>query len=293
MTRPALTKRASKFPLNAMLLCGAVSILSCGTVLADDMPIPTPEQARAARNMPAQLAPASGPMVTNPIPAVKAEEQQSNNAKGGPQATTADSVGVKDGEKIGVGEKKLPEFSQSRNSAEASRGDTLTAPGAGSPLAAQPGAAQTMDGKAALAQTEPPATQPSVLPASQLESAELPIGSTGETQPAKYSERNAILDRVPIMAFPTRFTDAEVKRIVDTVMSEKTADVPGAGELQLTSQLTAAQADAMKPLPAGLKDMPQFKVLNELGKPWKYVKAGNRILLVEPSTQIVVEQFSY
>ena len=36
-----------------------------------------------------------------------------------------------------------------------------------------------------------------------------PIGAVGQTIPAKFSKRNDILDRTPIMAFPLRLSDEE------------------------------------------------------------------------------------
>ena len=47
-----------------------------------------------------------------------------------------------------------------------------------------------------------------------------PIGSFGQTIPAKFSKRNDILDHVPTMAIPLPLTDEQLKQIYDAVMAE-------------------------------------------------------------------------
>jgi hypothetical protein len=77
-----------------------------------------------------------------------------------------------------------------------------------------------------------------------------PIGSFGQTIPAKFSKRNDILDNVPIMAWPLRLTEEQRKQIYDAVMADKSQLVDGAEALKPTSELSPNQAlNGMRPLP--------------------------------------------
>lgn len=111
-----------------------------------------------------------------------------------------------------------------------------------------------------------------------------PIGATGQTIPAKFSKRNDILDRVPIMAFPLALTDQNRQRIYESVMADKSSPVAGAEKLSPASSLSADQAmNDMHPLPDGLRDIVQVQG-------YKYIKAKDKVLLVQPSTRIVVDE---
>jgi len=111
-----------------------------------------------------------------------------------------------------------------------------------------------------------------------------PIGSVGETIPAKFSKRNDILDRTPIMALPQALTDQERKEIYDAVMADKTQPAQDADALMPTSELSTRQAlEGMHPLPADVDDIANVKKL-------QYVKGKTKVLLVEPSTRTVVDQ---
>ena len=113
-----------------------------------------------------------------------------------------------------------------------------------------------------------------------------PIGSFGDTLPAKYSQRNDILDRVPIMALPLPLTDQQRKQIYDAVMADKSQPVVGADALQPASELSTDQTlNGMRPLPESVRS------IEGLGK-LQYLKANNRVLLVEPSTRTVVDQIT-
>lgn len=111
-----------------------------------------------------------------------------------------------------------------------------------------------------------------------------PIGATGQTMPAKFSSRNDILDRTPIMAWPQPLSDQQRQRIYQAVMDDKSQPASGADALTPAGELSTDQAlNGMHSLPASLGDIAEVQRL-------KYVKGKNKVLLVEPSTRIVVEQ---
>lgn len=111
-----------------------------------------------------------------------------------------------------------------------------------------------------------------------------PIGATGQTMPAKFSNRNDILDRTPIMAWPQSLSDQERQRIYQAVMADKSQPTAEADTLAPAGELSTEQAlNEMHPLPASLGDI-------KVAKRLKYVKGKDKVLLVEPSTRIVVEQ---
>src|SRR5262245_37049687 len=113
-----------------------------------------------------------------------------------------------------------------------------------------------------------------------------PIGSFGETIPAKFSERNDILDRVPIMAWPLPLTDQQRKQVYDAVMADQSPPVAGADALKPSSELSTEQAlNGMRPLPESVRS------IEGLGK-LQYVRANNKVLLVEPSTRTVIDQIT-
>lgn len=113
-----------------------------------------------------------------------------------------------------------------------------------------------------------------------------PIGATGQTVPAKFSQRNDVLDRLPIMAWPLALSDQERQRIFQAVMADKSAPAPDADALSPASELSPAQAlDGMHALPAGLDGIAAAKGLACL-------KGKNKVLLVEPATRIVVDQIT-
>lgn len=113
-----------------------------------------------------------------------------------------------------------------------------------------------------------------------------PIGAVGETIPAKFSKRNDILDRTPIMAFPLKLSDEERRQIYQAVMADKGAPAAGAEALMPASELSTEQAlEGMHPLPESLHGIAQVRG-------YKYVKAKDKVLLVEPSTRTVVDQIT-
>jgi hypothetical protein len=118
------------------------------------------------------------------------------------------------------------------------------------------------------------------------ESANWPIASTGQTAPAKFSERNDILDRTPIMAIPKALSDEDRSRIFKEVMADKAAPAGDAAELAPASELTTQLAfNDMHPLPPSVAS-------NDWISKLKFVKTKDKVFLVEPSTRIVVEQLT-
>jgi len=104
--------------------------------------------------------------------------------------------------------------------------------------------------------------------------------------PAKFSSRNDILDRTPIMAWPQPLSDQQRQRIYQAVMADKSPPATGADALTPAGELSTDQAlNGMHSLPASLGDIDAVKRL-------QYVKGKDKVLLVEPSTRTVVEQIT-
>jgi hypothetical protein len=111
-----------------------------------------------------------------------------------------------------------------------------------------------------------------------------PIGATGQTMPSRISQRNEILDRVPIMAMPLALTEPQRQRIYQTVMADKSRQpTAGAEILAPATFLSTEQAlNEAQPLPGSLQDI-------ELLKGLQYVKAKDKVLLVTPASRIVID----
>jgi hypothetical protein len=113
-----------------------------------------------------------------------------------------------------------------------------------------------------------------------------PIGATVQTMPAKFSERNDILDRVPIMAWPLLLSDQQRQQIYQAVMADQAQPVADADKLALSSALSTDQAlNGMHPLPESVRG-----IVNAMGL--KYVKAKDKVWLVDPATRTVVDQIT-
>ena len=113
-----------------------------------------------------------------------------------------------------------------------------------------------------------------------------PIGATGQTMPAKFSQRNDVLDRLPIMAWPLKLTDQERQRIYQAVMADKSQPAADADALAPAGELSTEQAlNQTHALPGSLQNIDQLKRLT-------YLKAKNKVLLIEPSTRIVVDEIT-
>ncbi len=113
-----------------------------------------------------------------------------------------------------------------------------------------------------------------------------PIGSVGETIPAKFSKRNDILDRVPIMAIPLPLAEKDRQRIYQTVMADKTQPAANADALTAASLLSTEQAlNETHALPDTLQDIALLKGLH-------YVKTKDKVLLVVPSIRVVIDEIT-
>jgi hypothetical protein len=113
-----------------------------------------------------------------------------------------------------------------------------------------------------------------------------PIGSFGQTIPAKFSKRNDTLDHVPTMAIPLPLSDQQRKQIYDAVMTDKAQAVAGADALKPASELSPDQAlNGMHPLPESVRGIDGVARLY-------FVKAKGKVLLVEPATRTVVGQIT-
>jgi hypothetical protein len=103
-----------------------------------------------------------------------------------------------------------------------------------------------------------------------------------QTEPAKFSERNAKLDVVPIMAKPLGLTEEQKRRIVASVtqsnapvaqISAKPADL-----LPATTQVGKFAADVKAAVPA----------TSDLG----FIRTSDKILIVQPTNMIVVDEIA-
>ncbi len=113
-----------------------------------------------------------------------------------------------------------------------------------------------------------------------------PIGATGQTMPAKFSERNDTLDRVPIMALPIPLSDQDRHRIYLAAMADKMPAAEDASGLAPASELNVNQAlNETHPLPESVRGI---RGVQQLG----YVKTKNKVFLVEPATRIVVAEIA-
>jgi hypothetical protein len=111
-----------------------------------------------------------------------------------------------------------------------------------------------------------------------------PIGATGHTMPSKFSERNDVLDRVPMMALPLRLTDEERQQIHKAAMADPAKPLADADALMPASGLSADQAlNGMHPLPASVSGITRLTNFS-------YVKGKNKVLLINPSTRTVVDE---
>lgn len=102
-----------------------------------------------------------------------------------------------------------------------------------------------------------------------------------ETVPAKFSARNNALDELPTMAFPLPLTDEQRQRIRDAVMKapvENAADVHSADALPIGVEV--------RPLPGPVTE--QIPAVRNLG----YVRVSDRVLIVTPSSRIVVGEIA-
>ncbi len=110
-----------------------------------------------------------------------------------------------------------------------------------------------------------------------------PIGSTVQTMPAKFSKRNDVLDHMPIAAWPLPLNEEQRRQIYQAVMADKSPPAADAAALKPAASLSVEQRHDMHPLPESLAAIDGLQGL-------QYVKAKDKVLLVRPSTGIVVDE---
>jgi hypothetical protein len=112
-----------------------------------------------------------------------------------------------------------------------------------------------------------------------------PIGSTVQTMPAKFSKRNDLLDRMPVMAWPLPLNEQQRQQIYQAVMNDKSQPVEGAAALKPASSLSIEQKRDLQALPQTVTNIDGLQGL-------KYVKGKDKVFLVRPSTGIVVDEIA-
>jgi hypothetical protein len=81
-------------------------------------------------------------------------------------------------------------------------------------------------------------------------------------------------------------TDEQRKQIYDAVMAEKSSPVAGADALKPASELSPNQAlNEMRPLPESVRGIADVSRLY-------YIKAKDKVLLIEPNMRTVVDQIT-
>jgi hypothetical protein len=99
----------------------------------------------------------------------------------------------------------------------------------------------------------------------------------GPTVPSKFSERNAAIDRLPIMAMPLGLTDEQRRKIRDSILRTNTPVVP----VEAQPAQILPSSIPLHDLPKDLADIPAVAGL-------KFVVLEDRILLVQAPNWIVV-----
>jgi len=112
-----------------------------------------------------------------------------------------------------------------------------------------------------------------------------PIGATTQTMPAKFSQRNDVLDRVPTTAWPLPLNEEQRRQIFNSVMADGSPPAAGAAALKPGSSLSFEQTLDLHPLPGAVADMDGLHGL-------QYVKGKDKVLLVRPPNGIVVDEIT-
>jgi hypothetical protein len=109
-----------------------------------------------------------------------------------------------------------------------------------------------------------------------------PIGATGETMPAKFSERNAALDKTPIMAQPLPLSDAQKRMIYQ-----------GLANAAVETRAIEVQPAGALPPDVKLNDLPE-KLTEEIPalKGYKYVRLVDKVVLVSAPNRTVVGEIT-
>jgi hypothetical protein len=112
-----------------------------------------------------------------------------------------------------------------------------------------------------------------------------PIGATTQTMPAKFSQRNDVLDRVPLTAWPLPLNEEQRRQIFNSVMADSSPPAAGAAALKPGSSLSFEQTLDLHPLSGAVADMDGLHGL-------QYVKGKDKVLLVRAPNGIVVDEIT-
>jgi hypothetical protein len=180
-----------------------------------------------------------------------------------------------------------PPLPQDQQPAQEDARAALMIPDNGAPSAGQSTGQGPAQGGA---QATPPAPNGGGQPSSETSSAAAPsagppgpIGATIQTMPAKFSHRNDVLDHMPVMAWPPPLNAQQRQQIYQAVMADKSPPAVDTTKLKPANALTFEQRRDMRPLPESLAAIDGLQGL-------KYVKGKDKVLLVRPSTGIVVAE---
>jgi hypothetical protein len=110
-----------------------------------------------------------------------------------------------------------------------------------------------------------------------------PIGATVQTMPAKFSKRNDLLDHMPMMAWPLPLNEQQRQQIYQAVMADTSPPAAETAKLKPADALSFQQRRDMRPLPESLAAIDGLKGL-------QYLKGKDKVLLVRPSTGIIVDE---
>jgi hypothetical protein len=111
------------------------------------------------------------------------------------------------------------------------------------------------------------------------------IGATTQTMPAKFSERNDLLDRVPTTAWPLPLNEQQRQQIYTAVMADNSGPAPDATELKPGIFLSFDQARDLHALPQPVAGIDGLHGL-------KYVKGKNKVFLARPPNAVVVDEIT-
>src|SRR5665213_3942718 len=235
-------------------------------------PIPSLAEARAAKMKPENRQHLLGEQQQATLPSNRAMGGETKDAQataGGPQAVNADANAMQNGAQDSNG--KQPQDGNGNGNGKQPQAGTSGA--AGQDPAGQDAAGQGNASQASNTQGNTQGTP-----------SQGPIGATTQTMPAKFSDRNDILDRVPTMSWLLPLGDAYRQQIYQAVMADKTSAVSDDNKLAPATALNIDQAlNEIHPLPASVSGMPGLQSLG-------YVKTKNKVFLVEPATRTVVDE---
>jgi hypothetical protein len=98
-----------------------------------------------------------------------------------------------------------------------------------------------------------------------------------QTEPAKFSERNARIDAMPIMAYPLGLTDEQKRRIAESIAK---SDVP-------VSDISAKLADIL-PADTPVAELPaDVKAAAPMASDLRVIRTRDKILLVRAPNMVV------